>query len=96
MDDSQTTSKKQPVKVRLARKWVVKALGEESDPDFHQAIASQQQDRESNSLEEAYLAGFDRGKAMVLDGVKRFCDELIPKRDGKAISEHLAVVGELP
>lgn len=70
---------KEPVKVRLARKYIQANCDGFGDDHLN-----------------AYLAGFDRGKAMVLDGVKRFCDELIPKRDGKVISEHLAVVGELP
>jgi hypothetical protein len=71
---------KAPVKVRLARKYEDATV------------------REGNrSLQHAYLAGFDKAKALYMDAVMRFCDEFVPKdRQGKKISEHLAMIGELP
>lgn len=70
---------KEPVKVRLARKYIQANCDGYGDDHL-----------------KAYLAGFERAKALCVDSVQRFCDEFVPKRDGKNVSELVAVVGELP
>ena len=72
---------KKPVKVRLAEKHVSQV----------------QESFGTLEMRAAYVAGFDRAKAMCVDAVQRFADEWVPDDgSGKKLSEHVATIGELP
>lgn len=93
--------KKDPVKIRLARKW---AILREADNSLELDADERMQD-----MALAYLAGFDRAKALCVDFIQRYVDrrpgmtedeeaewfkKFNPKK--KQPSEHMATIGERP
>lgn len=91
---AQSLSEKKPMKERLASKWV--------DANFSESLSPMPPLRAS--LQAAYLAGFERAKALCIDHVARSVDPRIESKDyeppykavslGRLPSEVLALLGE--
>lgn len=103
-DLAPTSLSKPKMKVRLARKYALKesflsrldppASGNPNQTAMVQVLGM------SNALVEAYVAGFEKAKALIIDHVQRSIDERIQDTDykeasgGRAPSEVLAMIGE--
>lgn len=76
----ESSTKKTKVKVKLADKYV---------KNYTKADST-----DALIVRQAYLAGFERAKALYMDAIVRFCDEHVPKDNGKKVSECVAGIGD--